>query len=187
MCLGSWELNCDLNTVPLHVRHSAWNHGLSEWCHNERDGIWNHWRLDCLLSRLFKHRPKKTTTPRVIGLCEGKSTIWWRHHATRATVCSHDSSHYQRMKPQSSTFMVLCVGNTRISSEFSVQRVINNESVSISWRHHGMEKLGIRMACVVISFRLVLSCAIAINMLTMVRRFSATLDGIENSYHNYPI
>ena len=90
------------------------------------------------------------------------------------TVCSHDSPHYQRMKQQSSTFMVLCVGNTRMSSGLSVQRVSDNENVSISWRHHGMEKLGIRMTYVVISFRLVLSCAIAINMPTMVRCISAT-------------
>ena len=35
ICLGSWELKRDLNTLPLHVRHGVWNHGPLEWCHNE--------------------------------------------------------------------------------------------------------------------------------------------------------
>ena len=133
----------DLNTVPLHERHGVWNHGPLDWCHNERDDIWNHRRLDYLLRRLFRCRSKKTSTLRVTGLCEGKSTIWWRLHATQATNYSHESSDYQRMKPQSSVFTVLCEGNTRVSNGFSLQRAINMENVSMSWRHHGMEKLGI--------------------------------------------
>ena len=65
--------------------------------HNERDGISNHGPHDCLLKRLFRHRSKKTSKPRVTGLCEGNSpvtgefpaqgasntenvSIWWRHH-----------------------------------------------------------------------------------------------------------
>ena len=139
ICLGSWELNRDLNTVSLHVRHGVWNHGPLQWCHNERDDIWNHRRLDYLLRR----RSKKTSTLHVTGLCEGKSTIWWHLHATGATNCSHESSDYQRMKPQSSPFTVLCEGNTRVSSGFSLQRASNMESVSMSWHHHGMEKLSI--------------------------------------------
>ena len=67
-----------------------------QWRHNERDGVSNHRRLDCLLNRLFRHRWKKTSTPRVAGLCERNSpvtgefptqrasnaknvSIWWRH------------------------------------------------------------------------------------------------------------
>ena len=96
----SWELNRDLNTMPLHVRHGVWNHGPLEWCHNERDDIWDHRRLDYLLSRLLRRRSKKTSTLRVTGICEGKSTIWWRLHATQTTKCSHESSDYQRKDPQ---------------------------------------------------------------------------------------
>ena len=129
--------------MPLHVRHGVWNHSPLEWCHNERDDIWNHRRLDYLLSRLFRCRSKKTSTLCVTGLCEGKSTIWWRLHATQAINCSHESSDYQRMKPQSSAFTVLCEGNTWVSSGFSLQRASNLESISMSWRHHGMKKLGI--------------------------------------------
>ena len=135
--------NRDLNAVPLHVRHDVWTHGPLEWCHNERNNIWNHRRLDYLLSRLFRRSSKKTSTLRVTGLCEMKFTIWWRLHATQATNCSHGSADYQRMKPQSSTFTVLYEGNTRVSSGFSLQRASNMKSVSMSWRHHGMEKLGI--------------------------------------------
>ena len=41
------------------------------WRHNERDGIWNHQPHDCLLSRLFRRRSKKTSKLRVTGLCAG--------------------------------------------------------------------------------------------------------------------
>ena len=72
-----------------------------EWRHNKLDGVSNHWRLGCLLKRLFRRRSKKKEEPRVTGLCEGNLTeigglpsqrasnaenfsIWWRHHV--ATV-----------------------------------------------------------------------------------------------------
>ena len=65
--------------------------------HNERDSISNHQPYDCLLKRLFRRRSKKTSKPRVTGLCVGNSpgtgefpaqmasyaenvSIWWRHH-----------------------------------------------------------------------------------------------------------
>ena len=63
---------------------------------NERDGVSNHRRLDCLLNCLFKCRSKKASKLRVTGLCEGNwavdspsqrdrkvgiVSIWWRHHA----------------------------------------------------------------------------------------------------------
>ena len=69
----------------------------SQWRNNERDGISNHQRLDCLLNALFRRRSKKTSKARVTGLCEGNSpvtgefpaqkasnaenvSIWWRRH-----------------------------------------------------------------------------------------------------------
>ena len=69
-----------------------------QWRYNERDGILEHWRLDCLLNRVFRRRSKKTPKLRVTGLCEGHSPvtgelpakrpsnaetvpIWWRHHS----------------------------------------------------------------------------------------------------------
>ena len=49
-----------------------------QWCHNEHDGVSNHWRIRCLLNSLFSHRSKKTSKLHVIGLCaccEGNSPV----------------------------------------------------------------------------------------------------------------
>ena len=63
-----------------------------QWRHNERDGVSNDRRLDCLLSRLFRLTSKKTSKLSVTGLCEGihrwpkrasnakNVSIWWRHY-----------------------------------------------------------------------------------------------------------
>ena len=42
-----------------------------QWRHNERDGVWNHRRSDCLLNRLFRRTPKKTSKLCVIYFWEG--------------------------------------------------------------------------------------------------------------------
>ena len=72
-------------------------HRSLQWRHNERGGVTNHQPHDCLLNRLFRHRWKKASKPRVTGLCVGNSpmtgefhaqmasnaenfSIWWRHH-----------------------------------------------------------------------------------------------------------
>ena len=44
-----------------------------QWRHNERGGVSTHRRLECLPSRLFTHRSKKTSKLRATGLCEGNS------------------------------------------------------------------------------------------------------------------
>ena len=44
---------------------------LLSWRHNERDGVSNHQRLDCLLNRLFGSRSKETSKIRITGLNEG--------------------------------------------------------------------------------------------------------------------
>ena len=68
-----------------------------QWRHNRNDSVSNHQHHDCLLSRLFRRRSKKTSKLRVTGLCAGNSpgtgefpaqmasnaenvSIWWRHH-----------------------------------------------------------------------------------------------------------
>ena len=40
------------------------------WRHNERDGVSNHRRLDCLLNPLFRRRSMKTS-----GGCEGNYPV----------------------------------------------------------------------------------------------------------------
>ena len=71
--------------------------------HNERDGVTNHRRLDCLLHRLFRHRSKKISKFRFTGLSDGNPSvtvgfasqrasnaenvsIWRRHHVISTTA-----------------------------------------------------------------------------------------------------
>ena len=68
-----------------------------QWRHNGHDSISNHQPPECLLSRLVRRKSKKTSRPRVTGLCAGNSpvtgefpaqkasnaenvSIWCRHH-----------------------------------------------------------------------------------------------------------
>ena len=68
------------------------------WRHTDYDGVSKYRRHNCLLSRLFRRRSKKTSKLRVTGLCARNSSvtgefpaqrasnvenvsIWWRHHA----------------------------------------------------------------------------------------------------------
>ena len=74
----------------------VFNEKALQWYHNERHGVSNHRRLNCLLNRLFRRTSKKTSKLRFTGLCEGNSLvaggfplqrvskaenvlIWWRH------------------------------------------------------------------------------------------------------------
>ena len=77
----------------------SWLSATLQWRHNGRDSVSNHQPHDCLLNRLFGRRSKKTSKPRVTGLCAGISpgtgefpaqrasyaenvSIRWRHHET---------------------------------------------------------------------------------------------------------
>ena len=63
-----------------------------QWRHNERDGVSNHRRHDCLLKRLFRCRSKKTRKLRVTGLCVGNSPVTGEFPAQRASnaeICFH--------------------------------------------------------------------------------------------------
>ena len=79
------------------VNHPPSYENTLRWRHNECNGVSNHQPRDCLFSRLFRRRSKKTSKLRVTGLCEGNSpvtgefpaqrtsnaenvSIWWRHH-----------------------------------------------------------------------------------------------------------
>ena len=72
------------------------NQTLLQWHYNERNGVLNHRRIDCLL----RCRSKKTTKLRVTGLCDGNSpvtdefpsqrasyaenvSIWWHHDGVK--------------------------------------------------------------------------------------------------------
>ena len=67
-----------------------------EWRHNERNGVSNHRRPDCLFNCFFRRRSTKTSKFRATGLCEGnppvtggfssqraskaENILIWRHH-----------------------------------------------------------------------------------------------------------
>ena len=56
-----------------------------QWRHNERSGVSNHRRLDCLLNHLFRRRLKKTPKLRVTRLCERNSPVTGEFPAQRAS------------------------------------------------------------------------------------------------------
>ena len=70
----STTVRCRSNTVSLWVRSMSFSSTNSEplQCRqNERNGVSNHQRLNCLLNRSFRRRSKKTPKLCVTGLCEG--------------------------------------------------------------------------------------------------------------------
>ena len=88
--------------IELTAAPTLYMQELLQWRHNWRDGISNHHPHHCLLKRLFRRRPKKTSKLRVTGLCVGNSpvtgefpaqmasnaenvSILWRHHGVWST------------------------------------------------------------------------------------------------------
>ena len=57
-----------------------------QWCHDERDGVSNHRRLDCLLNRFFfRRKSMKISEFCVTSLCEGNSPVTGEFPAKRAS------------------------------------------------------------------------------------------------------
>ena len=84
------------------------------WRNNERDGVSNHRRLDCLLNCFFRCRSKTTSKLRVTGVCGGNPSvtggflsqrasnaenvsIWWRHHDKRRIYKHRKETHMINM------------------------------------------------------------------------------------------
>ena len=97
--LQSLELSCGISHLGIEIDSVYFT---LQWCHNERNGVLNHWRLGCLLNRLFGRRSKKTyprhclfegnslgtselPTPRASNA--ENASIGWRRHAP-AACCS---------------------------------------------------------------------------------------------------
>ena len=112
---GRWQVALKMIQLPCQQFSFAFNHLYLNscemsifvyrqsyslrWRHNGRDGVSNHQPPDCLLNRLFRRRSKKTSKPRLTGLCVGNSpgtsefpaqmasnaenvSIWWRRHVS---------------------------------------------------------------------------------------------------------
>ena len=73
-CLNSW--------FSKNVRGSF---NILHWRHNGCEGVPNHWRIGCLLNRLFRCRPKKTSTFYITGLFEENSPMTTEFPAKRAS------------------------------------------------------------------------------------------------------
>ena len=75
----------DAKYAPDHQQSPCWAcYGLQRR-HNERDGVSNHWRLDCLLSRLFRRTSKKTPKLSVTGLRERNPLVTGGFPSQRAS------------------------------------------------------------------------------------------------------
>ena len=91
-CSLALSRRCMIGLVPL---KQSWS--TLQWGHNDPNGVANHRRFDCLLSRFFRRRSENSSKPRVNGLCGGHPpvtggvpsqrvsnvenvSIWWRHH-----------------------------------------------------------------------------------------------------------
>ena len=61
--------------ITLVMTTTWWWLDAFQWCHIERNDVSNHQYLDCLLNRLFRRRPKKTSKLWVTDLYE------WNHRS----------------------------------------------------------------------------------------------------------
>ena len=128
------------------------------WHHNERDGVSNHWHLNCLLSCWFRCWSKKTSKLHVTGLCAGNSLVtvefpaqkaikaenvstWWRHHAYHWT-CKMLRSRIdwnERMPKEHVLFMLFFMYEIRYTSGIWSQYI----KFSIAW----ISKFCIKCSC----------------------------------------
>ena len=73
-CVFKLQLQVTINTFLLMAKLCVMAQPL-KWCHNERDCVKNHGRLDSLLNFLFRRWSKKPQKVRVTGICEGNSSV----------------------------------------------------------------------------------------------------------------
>ena len=78
------ERNLDCCPFPYHYY-------TLQWRHNDRSGVSNHWRPDCLLSRLVRRRSNKTSKFRVTGLFWGNPQVTggFPHKGSVTRKCFH--------------------------------------------------------------------------------------------------
>ena len=62
-------------------------------CHN--DGISNHWHLDCYLNCLLRHRSKKTSKLRIIGLRDRNSPVTGEFPTQTCSISNEHGKSYK--------------------------------------------------------------------------------------------
>ena len=99
-----WQSIEGVTYESIYKHHYKRNYFTLQWRHNERDGVSNYRRLDCLLNRLFRRRSKRISKLCVTFLCDGNPPmtcgfpsqrasnaenvcIWLRHHDGLKTTC----------------------------------------------------------------------------------------------------
>ena len=99
-CLNICKYNWNYDHSNFGIVDTVFNHPDTEimmllslqWCHNECNGVSNLRRLDSLLSRLLRHRSKKTSNLCVTGLCKKPVDSPHKGPVTRKLFpCHHDS------------------------------------------------------------------------------------------------
>ena len=75
-----------------------------QWRHDDRSGVSNHRRLDCLHNGLFRCRSKKTSKLRVTGICEGNSPVTGEF--------PHKGPVTRKMVPFDDVIMTTCAGTS---------------------------------------------------------------------------
>ena len=89
MCIASRPQTTTISHWVLHIFIPL------QWRHNERNGVSNHRRIDCLLNRLFRRRSKETSKLRVTGLCEGNSPVTAEIRAHRSSNAENVSTRWR--------------------------------------------------------------------------------------------
>ena len=69
----TWLIKYDKSFDNWYLYRNTINDVTWHWRHNDRGGVSDHQPHDCLLSRLFRLRSKKTSKLRGTGLCAGNS------------------------------------------------------------------------------------------------------------------
>ena len=125
---------------PWNLTDDLQKHETLQSPHNERAGVPNHRRIDCLPNRLCRCRTKKTWKLCVTGHCEGNSSvtgefpaqtasnaehysIWWCHHEIKTLLSALRGIHWLHIKTSNAetvsfVMISLCIGACHWSFQF---------------------------------------------------------------------
>ena len=167
------------------------------WRHNGRDSVSNHQPHDCLLSRLFRRKSKKTSQLRVTGLCVGDSpgtgefpgqmasnaenvSIWWRHHGY-----PNSQNSYLMTRPKVGDFNVLLM--TPSSSLFAVYAisdcVVPWQDLSVLYRDDA--RISTKTACY--NQDHILSCLLSLTIWPYTVRARKQVVGVMSNFDRIPV